>query len=54
MKKNVFFRALLESPNPSPPDPNSGNLVLVLVKIQDLKVIKQRFAKMWGGGGGIY
>ena len=27
MKKNVFFRALPESPNP-PPDPNSGNLVL--------------------------
>ena len=27
--KNVFFRALPESPNPPlPPDPNSGNLVL--------------------------
>ena len=39
MKKNVFFRALPESPNP-PPDPNSGNLVLFFsdVKIQDLKV----------------
>ena len=39
-KKNVFFRALPESPNPPPPDPNSGNLVLFFsdVKIQDLKV----------------
>ena len=27
IKKNVFFRAMPESPNP-PPDPNSGNLVL--------------------------
>ena len=27
-KKNVFFRALPESPKPPPPDPNSGNLVL--------------------------
>ena len=27
-KKGVFFRALLESPKPPPPDPNSGNLVL--------------------------
>ena len=39
IKKNVFFRALSESPNP-PPDPNLGNLVLFFsdVKIQDLKV----------------
>ena len=35
-KKNVFFRAL---PEPLPPDPNLGNLVLFSdVKIQDLKV----------------
>ena len=27
-KKNVFFRALPESPKTPPPDPNSGNLVL--------------------------
>ena len=35
-KKNVFFRALPESPNP-PPDPNSGNFFSE-VEIQDLKV----------------
>ena len=28
LKKNVFFRALPESPKPPPHDPNSGNLVL--------------------------
>ena len=28
LKKNVFFWALPESPNPPPHDPNSGNLVL--------------------------
>ena len=27
-KKNVFFRALPESPKPPPPNLNSGNLVL--------------------------
>ena len=27
-KKNVFFRALPESPKPHTPDPNSGNMVL--------------------------
>ena len=27
-KKYVFFLALPESPKPSPPDPNSGNLVV--------------------------
>ena len=33
MKKNVFFRALPESPKPQPPpDPNSGNLVLFFRK----------------------
>ena len=31
-KKNVFFRALPQSPNPPPPDPNSGNLVLFFWK----------------------
>ena len=32
-KKNVFFRALPESPKPAlPPDPNSGNLVLFFRK----------------------
>ena len=30
-KKNIFFRALPESPNP-PLDPNSGNLVLFFRK----------------------
>ena len=38
-KKNVFFRALPESPNP-PPDPNSGNLVLFFGRQ------KRRFARM--------
>ena len=28
IEKNGFFRALPELPNPTPPDPNSGNLVL--------------------------
>ena len=39
LKKNVFFRALPESPKPPPHDPNLGNLVLFFseVKIQDLK-----------------
>ena len=47
LKKNVFFRALPELPNPPPPDPNLGNLVLFFpdVKIQDLKVT-------WGEGEG--
>ena len=31
-KKNIFFRALPELPNPPPPDPNSGNLVLFFWK----------------------
>ena len=31
-KKNVFFRALPELPNPPPHDPNSGNLVLFFRK----------------------
>ena len=39
-KKNVFFRALPESPNPPPPDPNSGNLVLFFGRQ------KRRFARM--------
>ena len=32
LKKNVFFRALPELPNPPPHDPNSGNLVLFFRK----------------------
>ena len=32
LKKNVFFRALPEFPNPPPHDPNSGNLVLFFRK----------------------
>ena len=40
-KKNVFFRALPESPNP-PPDPYSGNLVLFFGRQ------KRRFARMAG------
>ena len=32
IKKNVFFRALPESPKPPPHDPNSGNLVLFFWK----------------------
>ena len=32
LKKNVFFRALPESPKPPPHDPNSGNLVLFFRK----------------------
>ena len=39
-KKNVFFRAFPESPNPPPPDPNSGNLVLFFGRQ------KRRFALM--------
>ena len=39
-EKNVFFRALPESPNPPPPDPNSGNLVLFFGRQ------KRRFARM--------
>jgi len=39
-KKNVFFRALPESPKPPPHDPNSGNLVLFFGRQ------KQRFARM--------
>ena len=38
-KKNVFFRALPESPTP-PPDPNSGNWVLFFGRQ------KRRFARM--------
>ena len=40
MEKNVFFRALPESPKPPPPDPNSGNLVLFFGRQ------KRRFARM--------
>ena len=32
LKKNVFLWALPELPNPPPPDPNSGNLVLFFRK----------------------
>ena len=39
-RKNVFFRALPESPNPLPPDPNPGNLVLFFGRQ------KRRFARM--------
>ena len=41
-KKNVFFRALPESPKPPPHDPNSGNLVLFFLRQ------KRRFARMTG------
>ena len=39
-KKNVFFRALPELPNPPPHDPNFGQLgpLFLEVEIQDLKV----------------
>ena len=37
-----------------PHDPILGNFVLFSdVKIQDLKVTKKRFVKMWGGEGDI-
>ena len=39
-KKNIFFRALPESPKPSPPDPNLGNLVLFFGRK------KRRFARV--------
>ena len=41
-KKNVFFRALPESPKHPPHDPNSGNLVLFFLRQ------KRRFARRTG------
>ena len=43
-EKKLFFRALPESPNPIPPDPNSGNLVLFFGRPNS------RFKSHLGGG----
>ena len=55
-KKNVFFRALPESPNPIPPDPNSGNLVLFFGRQNSrfeshlrTKSAKKNFFDTWWG-----
>ena len=50
IQKNVFFRALPESPKPPPLTPIRATWSFVSdVKIQDLKEI----AEMWGGEGDI-
>ena len=50
MKKNVFFRALPELPNPPPPhDPNSGNLVLFFGRQNSRFESHLRTNVGWGG-----